>query len=185
MAVTAKVLRAIVRNDAMRADPDEIYGWRVFALVFSACFGGMLFGWDTGSIGGILNMPDFQERFNYADSSTTAKNNMSQNIVSTLQAGCFAACFFTSWLTDRYGRRAMLISSGMLTIVGIVFQASSSARGTLAVMYIGRFIAGLGIGAASALTPLYVSECAPRAIRGGLTGKNRKPPLRFRVSRPA
>ncbi|PON26950.1 galactose-proton symporter, partial [Trichoderma gamsii] len=169
MAVTAKVLRAIVRNDAMRADPDEIYGWRVFALVFSACFGGMLFGWDTGSIGGILNMPDFQERFNYADSSSTAKNNMSQNIVSTLQAGCFAACFVTSWLTDRYGRRATLIGSGMLTIIGIIFQASSSAKGTLAVMYVGRFIAGLGIGAASALTPLYVSECAPRAIRGGLT----------------
>ncbi|KAM0452295.1 hypothetical protein ACHAPV_008678 [Trichoderma viride] len=169
MAVFPKILRAIVRNDAMRADPDEIYGWRVFTLVFSACFGGMLFGWDTGSIGGILNMPDFQERFNYANSSTTAKNNMSQNIVSTLQAGCFAACFFTSWLTDRYGRRVMLISSGMLTIVGIIFQAASSAKGTLAVMYVGRFIAGLGIGAASALTPLYVSECAPRAIRGGLT----------------
>lgn len=173
MAVTAKVLRAIVRNDAMRADPDDIYGWRVFALVFSACFGGMLFGWDTGSIGGILNMPDFQERFRYADSSATAKNNMSQNIVSTLQAGCFAACFVTSWLTDRYGRRATLIGSGLLTVVGVVFQAASSARGTLAVMYVGRFIAGLGIGAASALTPLYVSECAPRAIRGGLTGKKK------------
>ncbi|PTB42235.1 uncharacterized protein TrAFT101_008672 [Trichoderma asperellum] len=169
MAVTAKFLRAIVRNDAMRADPDEIYGWRVFALVFSACFGGMLFGWDTGSIGGILNMPDFQEKFNYADSSKTAKNNMSQNIVSTLQAGCFAACFVTSWLTDRYGRRTTLIGAGMLTIVGIIFQAASAANGTLAVMYVGRFIAGLGIGAASALTPLYVSECAPRAIRGGLT----------------
>lgn len=175
MAVTAKFLRAIVRNDAMRADPDEIYGWRVFALVFSACFGGMLFGWDTGSIGGILNMPDFQEKFNYADSSKTAKNNMSQNIVSTLQAGCFAACFVTSWLTDRYGRRTTLIGAGMLTIVGIIFQAASAANGTLAVMYVGRFIAGLGIGAASALTPLYVSECAPRAIRGGLTGMKASP----------
>ena len=36
-------------------------------------------------------------------------------------------------------------------------------------MYVGRFVAGLGVGAASMLTPLYVSECAPRAIRGGLT----------------
>jgi len=36
-------------------------------------------------------------------------------------------------------------------------------------MFAGRFIAGLGVGAASMLTPLYVSECAPRAIRGGLT----------------
>ncbi|KAH6611359.1 general substrate transporter [Trichoderma cornu-damae] len=169
MGATAKFLRAIVRNDAMRSDPDDIYGWRVFALVFSACFGGMLFGWDTGAIGGILTMPDFQHKFNYADHSAKAKSNMSQNIVSTLQAGCFAACFVTSWITDRYGRRASLMGAGLLTIIGIVFQAASTAESTLALMYVGRFVAGLGIGAASALTPLYVSECAPRAIRGGLT----------------
>jgi MFS family permease len=49
-------------------------------------------------------------------------------------------------------------------------QTASTSSGNLAVMYVGRFIAGLGVGAASMLTPLYVSECAPRAIRGGLTG---------------
>ncbi|OTA03067.1 hypothetical protein A9Z42_0034890 [Trichoderma parareesei] len=134
MGVTSKFLRAIVRNEAMRTDPDEIYGWRVFTLVFSACFGGMLFGWDTGSIGGILTMPAFQEKFHYAHSSPKAKSNMNQNIVSTLQAGCFAACFFTSWVTDRYGRRFALIAAGLLTIVGIVFQAASAAEGTLAVI---------------------------------------------------
>lgn len=37
-------------------------------------------------------------------------------------------------------------------------------------MYVGRLAAGFGVGAASTLTPLYVSECAPRAIRGALTG---------------
>jgi MFS family permease len=62
-----------------------------------------------------------------------------------------------------------LIGTGIITTVGVVFQAASAAKGTLAVMYIGRFISGLGVGAASTLVPLYVSECAPRAIRGGLT----------------
>lgn len=38
------------------------------------------------------------------------------------------------------------------------------------VLYVGRLVAGFGVGAASMLTPLYVSENAPRAIRGGLTG---------------
>lgn len=38
-------------------------------------------------------------------------------------------------------------------------------------MYAGRLVAGFGVGSASMLTPLYVSECAPRAIRGGLTGE--------------
>ncbi|KAF7548731.1 hypothetical protein G7046_g8572 [Stylonectria norvegica] len=169
MAIMARVLGTIVRNDAMREDPPEIYGWRVFALVCSACFGGMLFGWDTGAIGGVLAMPATQTLFGYADLSKGGQTNLNQNIVSTLQAGCFLACFFTSWLTDRYGRRWCLVGSGMVTTIGIIFQAMSSIKGTLAVMYVGRFVAGLGVGAASTLVPLYVSECAPRAIRGGLT----------------
>lgn len=41
-------LRKVVRNDAMKEDPPEIYGWRVYALAVSACFGGMIFGVDVG-----------------------------------------------------------------------------------------------------------------------------------------
>ncbi|KAM4066636.1 major facilitator superfamily protein [Hirsutella rhossiliensis] len=169
MAVLVKVLRSIVRNDAMRHDPDEIYGWRVFALVCASCFGGMLFGWDTGAIGGVLAMKPAQEKFGTLHKSKAAKSNLDQNIVSTLQAGCFAACLVTSWLTDKYGRRRCLMATGALTTVGVVMQAASAVNGTLALMYVGRFVAGLGVGAASTLTPVYVSECAPRGIRGGLT----------------
>ncbi|ODA82439.1 hypothetical protein RJ55_00946 [Drechmeria coniospora] len=164
-SMASKVLRAIVRNDAMRADPDDIYGWRIFALAGASCFGGMLFGWDTGAIGGILALPAFQQTF-----GTGGNADLEQNIVSTLQAGCFAACFVTSWLTERYGRRRCLVATGAIAVVGVVLQTASAANGTLAIMYVGRFVAGLGVGAASTLTPLYVSECAPRSIRGGLTG---------------
>lgn len=38
----------------LHSDPKEIYGWRVWVLAISACFGGMLFGWDIGAIGGIM-----------------------------------------------------------------------------------------------------------------------------------
>jgi sugar porter (SP) family MFS transporter len=163
---TARVMRAIVRNEAMQSDPDEIYNWKVFNLVFSACWGGMLFGWETGAIGGILNMHAAQERFGYTPAD---KTTLDQNIVSTLQAGCFAACFVTGWAADKFGRRLCLISTGFLALVGVILQAASTHDGSLAVMYVGRFVAGLGVGAASTLTPLYVSECAPRSIRGGLT----------------
>lgn len=172
MRILVRLLRLIVHNDAMRSDPEEIYGWRVFALVFSSCFGGMLFGWDTGAIGGVLAMEQTQMRFGYYDKTAKQKSTLDQNIVSTLQAGCFLACFLTSWFTERFGRRWCLISTGALTGVGVIFQASSCANGSLAVMYVGRFIAGLGVGAASTLVPLYVSECAPRGIRGGLTCKS-------------
>jgi len=169
MGTAAKVLKLIIRNDAMKEDPVEIYGWRVFALVWAACFGGMLFGWDIGTIGGVLAMPMMQEKYGYVTYDSKSKADMSQNIASTLQAGCFAACFVTPWLTDRWGRRLALIGTGAITVVGVVLQAGSAGSGSLGVMYVGRFVSGLGVGAASMLTPLYVSECAPRAIRGGLT----------------
>ncbi|CAH0005406.1 unnamed protein product [Clonostachys byssicola] len=169
MGAIVKILRTVIRNDAMKEDPDEIYGWRVFALVFAACFGGMLFGWDTGAISGVLQMKATQEKFGYADWSKSDRSLMEQNIVSTLQAGCFLGCIITGFLADRFGRRLCLMAAGSLTVVGVVFQTASAANGTIGVMYTGRFIAGVGVGSASTLTPLYVSECAPRAIRGALT----------------
>ncbi|KXX78528.1 Quinate permease [Madurella mycetomatis] len=110
-----------------------------------------------------------EEQYGYVDYDAVAKADMSQNIASTLQAGCFLACLITPWMTDKWGRRWALIATGLVTLVGVVLQTGSCDTGNLAVMYVGRFVAGLGVGAASMLTPLYVSECAPRAIRGGLT----------------
>lgn len=56
----AKIIRMIVKNEAVKVDPPEIYGWRAFAMAGSACFGGMLFGFDIGTIGGVLELPEFQ-----------------------------------------------------------------------------------------------------------------------------
>lgn len=169
MAGFVGFLRKIIKNDSMKTDPDEIYNWRVFALVFAACFGGMLFGWDTGAISGVLAMEETKIRFGYQDWDSSAVITMEQNIVSTLQAGCILGCIVAGYCADRFGRRWCLIACGAFTTVGVVFQAASAANGTIAVMYVGRFIAGVGVGAASTLVPLYVSECAPRAIRGALT----------------
>lgn len=71
-------------------------------------------------------------------------------------------------MADKYGRKIALQVAGLVTIVGCIFQAV--AMGHIEVMYIGRFIAGLGVGGASMVVPLYISENSPRAIRGGLTG---------------
>ena len=57
----ARILRRIVKNEAMRCDPPEIYGWRVFALSLGSCMGAMLFGFDIGTIGGVLILPPFIE----------------------------------------------------------------------------------------------------------------------------
>ncbi|OCL10141.1 general substrate transporter [Glonium stellatum] len=168
MGLGARFLYRIVKNEAMKADPPEIYGWRVFMLACSACFGGMLFGMDIGTIGGVLTLPAFIAKYHLAAAGSVAQANLSANIASTLQAGCFLGCFVASWMSDKRGRRTALIASGVVTCIGCIFQAAS--LGNIAVMYIGRFIGGLGVGGASMVTPLYISENAPRAIRGGLTG---------------
>lgn len=61
MAAMQRFLKKIVKNDAMQTDPAEIYGWRVFALAASACFGAMSFGWDSSVIGGVVVMKPFME----------------------------------------------------------------------------------------------------------------------------
>ncbi|KAF2476559.1 quinate permease [Lindgomyces ingoldianus] len=164
----ARFLFRIIKNDAMKQDPPQIYGWRVFLLACSACFGGMLFGFDIGTIGGVLILPEFMKEYGLDKLNKVGQANLSANIASTLQAGCFLGCFIASWVADKAGRRTSLIMNGLITIVGCILQAASS--GSVACMYIGRFVAGVGVGGASMVVPLYISENAPRAIRGGLTG---------------
>lgn len=109
------------------------------------------------------------------------------NPVTTLQCGCFAGALAASPVADRLGRKFALYVSAVLAVVGTVMQLAAS--GYIEVIYTGRLVAGVGVGAASMVVPLYgeqeqeylcsrlrdadaaaVSENAPRAIRGGLTG---------------
>ncbi|KAF7865788.1 hypothetical protein EAF04_005953 [Stromatinia cepivora] len=163
-----RFLMKIVKNESMRTDPPEIYGWRVFFLASSACFGGMLFGWDIGTIGGVIVMPAFTKAYHIDNLGKTAAANLLSNIVSTLQAGCFFGSLIAYYVADRWGRKPALLIAAGITILGVVIQCAS--HGHISALYVGRLIAGLGVGAASMLTPLYVSENAPRAIRGALTG---------------
>jgi MFS family permease len=64
--------------------------------------------------------------------------DLSANIASMLQAGCFIGCFFSSWIADKKGRKFSLILNGAITVVGCVLQAAS--EGSLAAMYIGRYV---------------------------------------------
>ncbi|KAJ5834369.1 General substrate transporter [Penicillium robsamsonii] len=162
------LLKKIVHNEAMKNDPKEIYGWRVFMLACSACFGGMLFGMDSGIIGGVLTMPGFKKTYGLENISKVAAANLSANIVSTLQAGCFFGALVASPIAEKWGRRMALIGAAVVAVLGIFMQTAAS--GHIEVMYIGRLITGFGVGAASMINPLYVAENAPRAIRGGLTG---------------
>lgn len=168
MGLSVKILQKIVRNDAMATDPEQIYGWRVYLLACSACFGAMSFGWDSSVIGGVIVLDPFIRDFGLGAKGSLAAANLSANIVSVLQAGCFLGALVASPLTDRFGRKWCLIGVSIVIIIGVIMQAVS--LGNLGAIYAGRFIAGVGVGGASTINPIYVSENAPRAIRGLLTG---------------
>lgn len=152
--------------------PDNVAGSSAPAIMvglFVAC-GGLLFGYDTGTISGILAMGAFRRQFNtgYID-PTDGKLNVSpaqsSQIVSILSAGTFFGALLAAPSGDRLGRRLSLIIAVGIFAFGVLLQTLAAA---LPLLTCGRFFAGLGVGVVSVLVPLYQSEMAPKWIRGTL-----------------
>lgn len=153
---------------------DIIQYRNAYFLAFSATTGYVCFGWDIGLIGGVISLPSFQEYFGLLSESASARASLSANIVSVLQGGGFFGALFSSYFASRFGRKPVLLASAVIYLIGSIIQ-STAGIGTspavgLKVLYFSRFLGGMGVGLMSALVPTYVSECAPRAIRGRCTG---------------
>lgn len=86
--------------------------------------------------------------------------------MSILQAGAFFGCFFTTPVASRLGRRTGLIISSLVFTLGTILQVINTH--TLGTFYAGRVIAGVGIGAATVLIPMYAAEMSPKEVRGRL-----------------
>ncbi|KUI65525.1 putative quinate permease [Cytospora mali] len=143
---------------------------RAYWLTVVASFGGMLFGWDTGLIGGVLTMDAFQNSFGL-DSDSSSFANLQGNIVSVLQGGCFFGAAASFWLSDKIGRKWSLIYADLIFLAGSIIQTCSAIGTTdLAQLYVGRFIGGFGVGLISAVVPTYIGENANREIRGRCIG---------------
>ncbi|KAF5352859.1 hypothetical protein D9756_006125 [Leucocoprinus leucothites] len=113
-------------------------------------------------------MPDFIRRFGElgADGEYFLSPSRSSIITSLLSAGTFVGALAQAFTSDRFGRRgSILIWSGIFTI-GVAVQTGTTF--SIVQITIGRFIAGLGVGALSAIVPLYNGETAPKALRGTL-----------------
>jgi len=141
---------------------------RAILLAIFVAFGGFLFGYDIGVISGCLIMPDFVRRFGQenADGSFTLSANRQSIITSLLSAGTFVGALGQAFTSDSMGRRGSILIWSAIFTVGVVIQTASSH--SIVQISVGRFIAGLGVGAMSAIVPLYNGECAPKKIRGVL-----------------
>lgn len=82
-----------------------------------------------------------------------------------MSAGTFFGALFAGSLADWLGRRATIISGCGVFSVGVILQVASS---TVPVLVAGRLIAGIGVGFVSAVIILYMSEVAPKAVRGAI-----------------
>lgn len=131
----------------------------VFYVLFIsavAAIGGFLFGFDSGVINGTVGA--LGKAFGSSHVGTGFN-------VASILLGCAVGALLAGPLADRYGRRPMML------VTAVIFAISSWGSGAAGneiefVLY--RIFGGLGVGAASVLTPAYIAEVAPAALRGRL-----------------
>ncbi|MFY7834953.1 MAG: sugar porter family MFS transporter, partial [Novosphingobium sp.] len=129
----------------------------VGAIVAVATIGGLLFGYDSGAVNG--TQAGLKAAFALDDNGLGFT-------VGSLLAGCAAGAFLAGRLADRFGRKRIMMLAAVLFLVGALVQGLTGNH-TLFVVF--RFLGGMAVGAASVLSPAYISEVAPAAIRGRLT----------------
>jgi MFS transporter, SP family, sugar:H+ symporter len=131
------------------------------ALVyFFGALGGMLFGYDTGVISGAI-------LFIEADLGLNAFSL--GLVVSSLLLGAMAGAGIAGPLSDRLGRRRIIIIAAIIFTVGALGAALAP---NVAVLVLFRVVLGVAVGAAALIVPLYLSEVAPTEIRGAVSSLN-------------
>ena len=127
----------------------------IYKLTILSCLGGLLFGFDTSNIGSALNFVPYH-----------LSSFFSGYLVAGASLGAAAGAILAGPLTDRFGRKALLVIDAGLYALGSILSAVSP---DLAVLLIARTMIGLAIGADSAIATAYIAEFAPSDRRGSLT----------------
>ena len=134
----------------------------VYFICSVSAMGGLLFGYDWVVIGGAK--PFYESFFGIAG------NTWLQGVaMSTALVGCLIGAMVAGALADRYGRKPLL------TTAAVLFTVSAIGTGLFddfTLFNIARFIGGVGIGVASALSPMYIAEVSPAHIRGRMVSLN-------------
>jgi sugar porter (SP) family MFS transporter len=134
----------------------------IIGITLVSAMGGLLFGYDWVVIGGAK---PFYERF----FNITQIPNLQGWAMSSALTGCLFGALFSGYLSDRFGRKLPLIFAALLFTVSAIGTGAVN-HFTPFIMY--RILGGLGIGIASATSPMYIAEVSPAHIRGRLVAVN-------------
>ncbi|MET0274853.1 MAG: sugar porter family MFS transporter [Phenylobacterium sp.] len=129
----------------------------IAAIVAVATIGGFMFGYDSGVING--TQQGLEHTFNLSKLGTGLN-------VGAILLGCAIGAFMAGRLADLIGRRTVMMIAAALFIVSAL---GTGAADSSILFIIARIIGGLGVGAASVLSPVYISEVTPAAMRGRLS----------------
>lgn len=153
-----------------RPTPPAVYNWRVYFSAAVASFASCMIGYDSAFIGTTISLASFKSEFGLDTLSTTQLNLISANIVSVYQAGAFFGSLLAYVSSYFLGRRKTLFINCAVFILGAGLMLGANGDRGLGLIYGGRVLAGIGVGGASNMVPIYISELAPPAVRGRLVG---------------
>jgi len=122
---------------------------------------GFLFGYDSGIITSTIAQPHFVTYFNKPN------DNVVGGIVSSFQGGAILGTIITFFTADKLGRKKTIALGALIATIGCALQAGAV---NMAMLIIGRFIAGVAVGILTSTIPMYASEIAEPKYRGALSG---------------
>lgn len=146
------------------------------AITFTSVIGFSLFGYDQGLMSGIISGDQFTKEFpplaipDPNDKAYSAHVSVLRGAVTACyELGCFFGAIFTLIWGEKIGRTPLLVSGGVLMIIGTVIStAAFGPQWGLGQFVVGRVISGLGNGMDTATIPVWQSECSRAHNRGFL-----------------
>lgn len=144
---------------------------RLGLIATVACFGGLLFGYDTGVANGAEGPMAAELGLNLLQVGV---------VISSLVFAAAVGALIAGQIADSWGRRKTIIALAVLFFLGtllVVFSPAGPEPGTFSalgfsVLVTGRIMLGIAVGGASTVVPVYLAELAPYEIRGSITGRN-------------
>lgn len=132
----------------------------IVMLTFVASISGFMFGYDTGYISSAL------VSINKDLSNKILSYGEKEIITAATSLGALITSIFAGTAADIFGRKSCIMFSNVLFLIGAILQITANRFWQMAA---GRLVMGFGVGIGSLIAPLFISEIAPKMIRGRLT----------------